>query len=370
MGGAERHLANLLGPLGELGVHNEVAQLWSGHAYDDSVLPFARVHDFGLPLRKVWPAVPRLVRLARGVDLVHTQLPWADIAGRIAAIAARRPSVTTLQSTWYDRGNVDGFERPLRRSVQWVRRIDALTARSTRRFFAVSEATRRTYVRELGLPAARVEVIPNSVDLERFDPQAAGTREAARAALGCAEGELAVLMVARLVTPKGHAHAISAAAALRHELPLTLYVAGTGPEQERLRPLAEATHAPVVFLGARTDVPRLLRAADLFLFPSLIEGMPLALIEAMAMGVPCLCSDIAENREAGGDAVGYFAVGDIPALTEKLRGLLRDGEARRTLGAAARSRAALYSSRTVARTLFASMQDVLAREAEGHVVAV
>src|SRR5439155_7395787 len=122
MGGAERHLANLLSPLRQLGVDNEVALLWSGSAYEDSVKPFARVHDLGLPPRKVLPALPRLIELARRADVVHTQLPWADIAGRVAAIAARRPSVTTLQSTWYDANNTSRFDPGLRRRIALVKR--------------------------------------------------------------------------------------------------------------------------------------------------------------------------------------------------------------------------------------------------------
>ncbi len=222
IGGAERHLANVLGPLAELGAHNEVALLWGGRAYDESVRPFARVHDLGLQPRKVLAGLPRLVQLARGVDLVHTQLPWADIAGRVAAIAARKPSVTTLQTTWYDAANVRTFAPAIRRNIDLVRRLDALTARSTRRFFAVSEATKQVYVRELGVAPARIEVLPNTVDLLRFDPTALGTREAARAALGCADGELALIMVARLVPPKGHADAIAAVSRLAGELPLRL----------------------------------------------------------------------------------------------------------------------------------------------------
>jgi glycosyltransferase involved in cell wall biosynthesis len=166
MGGAERHLANLLAPLKALGVENEVALLWSGSAYQDSVRPFARVHDFALSGRKVLPALPRLTALARRADVVHTQLPWADIAGRLAAMAARRPSVTTLQSTWYDRQNTSSFDAAVRRRIALVKRLDGWTARSSLRFYAVSEATRRTYVTELGLPAERIDVIPNSVDLQ------------------------------------------------------------------------------------------------------------------------------------------------------------------------------------------------------------
>lgn len=372
MGGAERHLANLLGPLADLGVTNEVALLWSGRAYDDSVRPFARVHDFNLTPRKVWPALVPLIKLAREADVVHTQLPWADIAGRVAAVAAGKPSVTTLQTTWYDPANLPTFAPAVRRNVVTLRRLDALTARTTRRFFAVSAATKQVYVRMLGVPAHKIEVLPNTVDLAQFNVAALASRDQLRAGLGCAPDELALVMVARLVPPKGHSDAIRAVARLRDELPLKLYIAGNGPGEAELKRLAAELQAPVVFLGPRSDVPGLLRAADLFVFPSIIEGMPLALIEAMTMSLACLCSDIPENRETGADAIVYAPPGNVDALTAAMRAVLRDEGQRRRLGAAARVRAARYSSRTVAAELLRSIEDVLGRRpsSTGHVVAL
>ena len=369
MGGAERHLANLLSPLRQLGVDNEVALLWSGSAYEDSVKPFARVHDLGLPPRKVLPALPRLIELARRADVVHTQLPWADIAGRVAAIAARRPSVTTLQSTWYDANNTSRFDPGLRRRIALVKRIDGITARATLRFFAVSEATKRTYIKQLGLRPERIQVIPNSVDLQLSDPAAVGSQAAARRQVGFADGQFAIVMLARLVQPKGHIEAIQAVAELR-ERPVHLYIAGVGPDEERLRARAIELHAPVTFLGPRKDAPALLRAADLFLFPSQFEGLPLALIEAMAMGVPCLCSDIAENRETGGSHVAYAAVGDAAALAVALRALIDDPERRSRLAQHSRDQVLRFASTNIAARLMASIEDVLGRKRDGHVVAV
>src|SRR5688500_19152721 len=91
-GGAERNLATLLEPLQSLGVDNVVATLWSGHAYDEVLDRFADRHDFGLSPGPALSVLPGLIKLARSADVVHTQLPWADIVGRLAALAARRPS--------------------------------------------------------------------------------------------------------------------------------------------------------------------------------------------------------------------------------------------------------------------------------------
>src|SRR6187399_1596694 len=94
-GGAERNLATLLPALGGMGVESVVATLWAGHAYDDVLARFATRRDFGLRPGPAFSALPGLVSLARTVDIVHTQLPWADIVGRMAAVATGKPSITT-----------------------------------------------------------------------------------------------------------------------------------------------------------------------------------------------------------------------------------------------------------------------------------
>ncbi len=368
MGGAERHLANLLEPLAELGVENHLATLWSGSAYEPSVRPFARWHDFGLQDRRAMPALPGLVKLALHVDVVHTQLPWADIVGRMAAVTVRKPSVTTLQTTWYDARNLHQFTPTVRRNVKAVRTLDALTARTTRRFFAVSNATRDTYVRELGLRPETVEVIPNTVDLRKFDLEVVGPRERARAELGCTPDEFVILMAARLVKAKGHGDAIIATAQLARERKVKLCIAGEGPDEQQFRQLARALCAPVELLGPRDDIPRLMCAADLFLFPAVIEGLPLVVIEAMAMGLPSLCYDIPENREAGGDCVAYTPSGDVPQLIDSLRALIADEERRRRMSGSGRERAGQFSSRFVAERLLRSIEHVL-RGDGGNVVA-
>lgn len=363
-GGAERHLANLLKPLRDLGAENHLVTLWPGRAYEDKVAPFVDRVELGLPPRRVLPALPALVRLARGADLVHTQLPWADIAGRAAGVVARRPIVTTLQTTAYRDANIDGQPPAVQKNLRRLRRLDALTTRASARFFAVSAAVKQTYVDLLGVEAARVDILPNTVDLDAFSPSALGDRADARAALGASPEEFAVLTVGRVVSTKRQEDAILAVAALAPQFPaLRLYVAGAGPEEVRLKSLAHERRAPVVFLGARDDIPRLLYAADLFLFPTRFEGMPLSLLEAMAAGLPCLCSDIQENQDAAQEAARYAPCEDVPAFTRALDELLRDAALRARLSALGRERAKEYDARTVAARFLRAAEDVLRRRA-------
>ena len=360
MGGAERHLANLMEPLSRLGVDNQLVTLWSGNAYSEHVLPFAKVHDLALPERRALPAVPRLIQLAREADVVHTQLPWADIVGRLAAVAARRPSVSTLQSTWYNDVNLQSFPSMVRARARAVRWLDGITARTTRRFFAVSESTRQTYERELGVPHDRIIVLPNTVDLRQFDRSRLGDRAAIRRELELADDELAILMVARLKPEKGHETTFEAVSSLTPELRLKLCLVGIGPERSRLEEHARQLGVPVKFLGERRDVPRVLHAADLFVFTSRWgEGLSLALIEAMAMGLPCICSDIPENREAGVDAIEYVPLGDAAALARCIRAVATDRGRRESLAARSAARAKQFEATRTAQRFLRAIEEIL-----------
>jgi glycosyltransferase involved in cell wall biosynthesis len=122
-----------------------------------------------------------------------------------------------------------------------------------------------------------------------------------------------------------------------------LAIAGRGEEEERLRVLAreEGIAERVSLLGFRWDVPDILAAADVFVMPSLSEGLPLALVEAMAAALPVVVSDVGGVPEVavpGKEAI-LVPPGDPGKLAEGLSMLLLDPAARAVLGAAARERA-------------------------------
>ncbi len=346
--GAERHLANLLEPLSALGIENTLVTLVSGNAFEAQVTPWTRRCELALEDRLGALTIPHLAAMAREVDLVHTQLPRSDVFGRAAAALARRPSVTTLQLARYKPSDVDAL--PLRRRLRTAleKALDRATAVPARRFIAVSAATRDAYVRHVGVDPRLVEVIPNSVDLRAFDRTLRGGRDTLRASVGFEPEEFCVLMIARFERQKAHEVAIRAVAAAAREAPVRLYLAGQGSTEPAMRALAASLSAPITFLGLCPDVLSLLGAADLFLLPSRFEGMPLALIEALAASTPCLCSDIAENRETAGAAAGYFPVDDHEALARSLLQLRADHDRRRALADRGPAQVADYDARRVA----------------------
>ncbi len=201
-----------------------------------------------------------------------------------------------------------------------------------------------------------VQRIPVPVDTDRFCPPSPAQRAEARAGLGLAEDELAIVYTGHLRRLKGLDRLIEAFAGLIEEVPMArLYLvgAGSGPdacEADLRRQVARlgAAGAGVVFTGAVDNVERYLWAADIFVLPSRREGLSNSLAEAMACGVACVA-----GPEAGGDEVLAGGAGVIPRSNEAqdlipaLRALAADPEARRSVGRAAADRAADMSTEKV-----------------------
>jgi glycosyltransferase involved in cell wall biosynthesis len=351
--GAERHLANLLGPLDALGVENHLLTFVSGNGFEDQVRRYVRRAEIGVGKRNVAAAV----RMARDVDVVHTQLVFSDIIGRTAAAVAGTPSVTTVQTSVWAAENREHVRMSTLR-YQATRLADAATARLAEHHFAVSTKAMRAYVDGLGVPADRMEVITNTVDLTEFDPSKGPSRDEARVALGFAPEEFGVVALARLIPLKALDDAVRAVSIVSKSRPVRMVIAGEGPEKERLEAIARELRAPVTFPGRRAAT-HVLKGADLFMLPSCYEGMPLSLIEAMAMGVPGLCSNIPENTETGGDAAVYAKVRDVDAYARAIVSLAADPERRAAMSQLGMSRARAFSADAVAKRFLVGVERVL-----------
>lgn len=207
---------------------------------------------------------------------------------------------------------------------------------------ANSEGLKQTADRNV--PGFGVQVIPNGVDTEQFSPA-----EQARAG-----GPLRILFVGRLSRQKDLGVLLQAAARIRQHQGIELLLAGDGPEREELAKLAEALGlaAQVRFLGwtPRAELPALYRSADLFALPSRDEGMPNALLEAMASGLPVVATCIAGSEELVEEGRnGYLVpVGDAEALALRLDWLAGEPALRACFGVESRARACTRSWEQVA----------------------
>jgi len=216
---------------------------------------------------------------ARRIDVVHSFLPRANIMSRLANRLARpaRPHVANEESTDFRRAH----------GVQWLNR---LTASWSDRILAVSPEVRDVLVGREGLPADRVEVLPKGIDVAAVDAIApCGLRRE----LGLSAEARIVCTVGRLVPDKGQVYLVRAlAAAGRPDVHLVMV--GGGPEEQRLRDEATACGVAerVHLLGPRSDAVAVMKSAVLFCLPSLEEGRPITLLEAMASRLPIVATDV------------------------------------------------------------------------------
>jgi glycosyltransferase involved in cell wall biosynthesis len=206
-----------------------------------------------------------------------------------------------------------------------------------------SEATARTLLRDVRWrPAGRLHVLPNGVDVARFEN--ARAREAVREELGLPREALAVAVVGELTSRKNAALLLEAVPALLRRFPLLhVLLAGEGREREPLaRRADELGIAPRVrFLGFRRDVPDLLAASDLLVHPARVEGFGYAVVEAMAAGLPVVATNASSLPELVDPGVTGLLVppGDREALERAVASYLGDPELRRRAGRAGRERA-------------------------------
>ncbi|MGW5674614.1 glycosyltransferase [Streptomyces sp. NPDC003860] len=291
VGGAEHQLRLLLR---HLPARCDVVTLTNPGAVADGLrADGVRVTDLAMRGNCDLAALPRLTRLIRsgGYDLVHTHLYRACVYGRIAA---RLAGVRAVVATEHSLGAAEIEGRPLTAGTRAL-------YRATERLGTATVAVSATVAERLaawGVPGDRIHTVPNGVDAERFrfDP---GARAAVRAALGVPPGAHVVGGVGRLVPGKRFDALVRAVAAVAAEgREVVLLIAGDGPERgalqrlaarlgvaERVRLLGECGQEGG---GGTPSVPELLGALDLFVSTSAEEAFGLAVVEALAAGLPVL----------------------------------------------------------------------------------
>ncbi|MGH8244834.1 MAG: glycosyltransferase family 4 protein, partial [Gammaproteobacteria bacterium] len=206
-------------------------------------------------------------------------------------------------------------------------------------FICVSPPIRED-VLSLGLPGDRITVIPSGLDTRRFRPPTNEERVAARANLSLRDDEAMILSVGRLHPVKAYADLVRTAAGTPISPTVRFVVVGDGPERARLRRLAQGL-PNVQFVGGvdRLQVINYLHAADMFVMPSVDlpgvrEGTPTAVLEAMACGLPIVCTDSGGLGHVVRDGENglVFSQRDVRGLRAALQRLLASPELRRRFG--------------------------------------
>lgn len=300
-------------------------------------------------------ALVRLVRLLRHLRplIVHSR-NWPAVDAIPAARVARVPLVIHGE---HGREVADPEGRDLRRN-----RIRRALAPLVHHFVTVSADLRRWLIEDVRVPAAKVTAIHNGVDLSRFGR--AGKLES-RMRLSLPADASIVGTVGRLDPVKDQAGLIRAFAQVRAQHPAALLVvAGDGPcraELERVAAgLGQRDH--VRLLGNRDDIPTVMSALDVFVLPSIAEGISNTILEAMATGLPVVATRIGGNPELVEEGVGGALVprSDPDALAAAIAAYTGDAELRRRHGQASRQRAIGHFSLERMAQAYANLYTALA----------
>jgi glycosyltransferase involved in cell wall biosynthesis len=316
-----------------------------------------QVRSFGLGAQLQDPHVISLFRRAirqlrqDRVQIVHTYLSFANIVGALTAAFARVPVLLVSKRS------LDRYEKKLEAWSHWA------VNRFADRVVANADAVKDFVIETEGCPADKIIVIPNGINDEFVANDA---RDKERAALGLGPRDRVVGTLGRLAWKKGQEYFLSAAAEILKEEPrVTFVLVGDGPLRAQLEEQARALGiaARVKFLGQRLDSQTVISLFDIFVLPSVIEGMPNALLEAMALEKPVVVTNAGGNAEVVQDGTTGFVVPtrQPTAMAQRILQLLRhEALAQGFAAAARRSVRQQYSFHQTLQAMETLYEDMLA----------
>lgn len=276
-------------------------------------------HPFLLPFY-----IFRLRKIIRQykVDMVHSRLFWANLLARIG-MPRRIPLVTTIHA--YIAGSLE--------YKKWyIRFLDKLTYRFHKTYMmADSAGALQEYFSFLGLQPYKAVSPFTFVDTNLFDLSKATAKPPQ-------DGTVRLVSVGRLTRQKNYQYLVEAFKQLKGEK-IELHIYGMNLLFDELQQSIESSGVKVILKGQVTNIHELISGYDIFVMPSLYEGFSLAVLEAMAMGMPLMLSDIPSFREQCADTAIYFDLADPADFVHKLKALLAEKNRFAQMGAAAKDRA-------------------------------
>ncbi len=260
-------------------------------------------------------------------DILHTSLFYANFFGRIAALFNKPAVIVTEERSTYTEKRFYHVA------------IDKVLSAVTDKIIVCSNSVLDFTAKQEKINRNKFHLIYNAVDAGRFDVNQ--SKDAVRSEYGFSGAEFIIGTVGSVIPKKGHRFLIEAFSGLTNDIPQAkLLIIGDGPERAGLEALAanRSVGDRVLFMGARSDVPRLMKAMDIFVLPSLQEGFPRTLLEAMYSRLPVIASNISGIPETVDDGENGFLAGpgDAGALKDKILRLYKDKDLSKVFGEKAR----------------------------------
>ena len=309
----------------------------------------------------------RVLRVERPT-ILHTHNPKPALYGRILGRAARVPIVVNTVHGLYATED-DPWPKRL---VVYV--LEAIASRFGDAELLINREDLAVVERLRLAPRGSTRFVGHGVDLTRFDPARVGpeARTDIRAELGVGDDTVVIGTVGRLVAEKGLPELFRAAESLADVGQVLVVVGPMDPDKPDAlteTDIERARRAGVRFLGTRSDVERVYAAMDVFVLPSHREGLPQSAMEAAAMGLPIVASDIRGCRQVVDEGVNgiLFPVGDVAALTTALRRLASDTDLRGNMGTASAAKAQReFDGRAAIRRVLDAYREMAARKGLAH----
>jgi glycosyltransferase involved in cell wall biosynthesis len=342
VGGTRRHLLSLVEGLDKSRFQVEIAAplIRQGTIDDTGFIDEikaldVRIHRVNMrrsiqpvaDLRALW-VLTNLIRREK-YDIVHVHSSKAGFLGRIAARLNGVPTVYTPNG-FYFLSNMPTAK------VKTYLLLERLAGRLTDCLIAVSESEREQAVNHGLISPARIVVIPNAIDIQRFRPDPVIGRQL-RIEFGVPDDAMVVGTVARFIEQKDPITFIRAARLIADRMPNVRFLwCGEGPMRHEIEQLAAELELTSVihFLGYRKDIANLMNVFDMFVLTSIFEGLPYTILEAMAVGLPLVVTDVVGNRDVVIDGQNGLIV--VPRSPEEVANavskLFQDREKRLSMG--------------------------------------
>lgn len=334
-GGAQTGLLHFLKHINRQIFAPQVAVLRNGHTPIASQIRSLEIPIIDLKMDPKY-RLDRMVPLYRLIKherfaIIHNWLFHANLLGRLVGFSANVPVIIS------SRHNIDIGGRQREFINRWTAPLDDHT-------IAVCEYVRSIEINRAKVPENKVTTIFNGVDLELFSRQEHSKSHQIRQELGISTETLLIGCIGRLHRQKGYPDLIEAFKFIREKITdLHLLIVGAGELDVQLKSKVSALGLSnsVTFTGARNDIPAILSSMDLFVLPSLWEGHPLVVLEAMAAGLPVVATAVGGTPEVviQGETGMLVPPGNPVQLASAILSILQNHSIRLKMGEAGRQRA-------------------------------